>query len=188
MRAFWIIPTLALASTGWATAQDVPPPPPMRGEAASLEDTMKFLQDKLPGKVNYMVYIHDNATGVDKSGKRSFELSNVAADAGHCSVSFHERFVNGTNHVVDGDGALSLKQVREIALMQMDQSIQRATAKDGHPELDIRTDPPVFLVVVRSEPNHSITFDFYDEALSDRVSKALQHAVDLCGGGNQEPF
>jgi hypothetical protein len=29
---------------------------------------------------------------------------------------------------------------------------------------------------------------FYDETLSDRVSKALQHAVDLCGGGRQDPF
>jgi hypothetical protein len=31
-------------------------------------------------------------------------------------------------------------------------------------------------------------FNFYDEALSERVSKALQHAVSLCGGGMPNTF
>jgi hypothetical protein len=31
-------------------------------------------------------------------------------------------------------------------------------------------------------------FNFYDETLCHRVAKALQHAVELCGGGSKEPF
>jgi len=180
MKAFWIS-TLALASIVCVIAQDVPPPPPMRGDAASLKDTMKFIQDKLPGKVNYIVYGHDNVTGVDGTGKRSFEVNNVSADAGLCSIRFHSRFDNGknANNVADRDDEIFLKQVREITLMTMDQVVQRADAKAGHPERSNKVD---------WGEHRAMMFNFYDETMSDRVSKALQHAVDLCGGGSQEPF
>ncbi len=147
---------------------------------------MKFLQDKLPGKVSYVVYDHDNFTRNDSMVKRSFELSNVSADASRCYIGYHYRFVNGAK-IVETDGEIFLKQVRELVLVQMDQEIQLADAKAGHPEHTVKVDPPIFLVVVKSE-KHTTRFNFYDEALSDRVSKALQHAVELCGGGNQEPF
>jgi hypothetical protein len=99
MKPFWIM-TLALASMGWAIAQDVPPPPPMKGDAASLADTMKFLQSKLPGKVNYMVYIHNNVTGNDATKKASTEKSNVSADAGSCRIAYHSlRITDGANYI-----------------------------------------------------------------------------------------
>ena len=149
---------------------------------------MKFIQDKLPGKVNYVVYGHDNIAGTDSTLKRSFDLSNVTADASRCSIGFHYQFDNGKNTgIVDKDEEVFLKQAREIVLMQMDQAVQLADAKAGHPERSTKVDPPVFLVVVKNE-HHSAMFNFYDANLSNRVSQALQHAVDLCGGGNQEPF
>ncbi len=188
MKTLWIT-TLALALMGWATAQDVPPLPPMRGDAASLKDTMKFIQDKLPGRVNYVVYGHDNAAGTDSILKRRFELSDVSADASSCHIGYHWRFDNGKNaNIIDRYDELFLKQVREVVLMQMDQQIQRANAKAGHPEQTVKVDPPIFLVVVVRTNGLSMRFNFYDDALADRVSKALQHAVELCGAGNQEPF
>ena len=71
--------------------------------------------------------------------------------------------------------------------MTNDQMKQRAAAKANRPELSYKVDPPIFELLV-SSPNNNVAFEFYDEALSDRVSKALQHAVDLCGGGKREPF
>ena len=196
MKTFsWIV--LALASPGWAKAQDAPAPPPMRGEFAGLEDTMRFIQDKLPGTVNYIVYVHDNVAGTDAvPSKRSVELSNVSADAGHCWISFHQHLAPGNDTVtfrhlsdVERDVGIYLKQVREIVLMQVDQSLQRSNATRGHPELSVKVDPAVAMVIVRSGPNQTtVNFQFYDETLSDRVSRALQHAVELCGGGNKDPF
>ena len=61
--------------------------------------------------------------------------------------------------------------------------MQRANAKAGHPEVSVKIDPPIALVVIDYDPNRSLMLNFYDETLSDRVSKALQHAVKLCGGG-----
>jgi hypothetical protein len=189
MKGFWIT-TLALASTGWAMAQDIPPLPLLRGDAASLKDTMKFIQAKLPGKVNYIVYGHDNVAGTDSTPlRRTLALSSVVADAESCRIIFHMLFDNGKgSNIIEKDNEIFLKQVQEIVLMQMDQVIQQANAKAGHPEQSAKVDPAIFLVVVRSESNHSMMFNFYDEALSERVSKALQHAVELCGGGKQEPF
>jgi hypothetical protein len=185
-RAF-LITTLVLASTGFAKAQDIPPLPPLRGDAANLTDTMKFIQDKLPSKVNYMVYGHDNITGSDGSIRRSFVLTEVSADAGRCYIGFHSRFDNGKT-ITEKAGELLLKQVQEVSLMQMDTGIQRADAKAGHPERSIKVDPPIAVVVVRSAPNHSMAFNFYDESLAERVSRALQHAVSLCGGGKPDTF
>jgi hypothetical protein len=187
MRAFWIT-MLALASIGWAIAQDVPPLPPLRGDAASLKDTMKFIQDKLPGKVNYVVYVHDSVTGTDSMQKWTVLVTDVSAD--RCSIAFHFQFDNeqhtkNLNEVRE----VSLKDVREVSLAPLDQATQLVLAKRGNPERSVKIDPPVFFLTVRTSTSRGGTgFSFYDEALADRVVKALQHAVDLCGGGNQEPF
>jgi hypothetical protein len=187
MKAFWIT-TLALASMGWAIAQDVPPPPPMRGDAASLQGTMKFIQDKLPGKVNSVLYRHNNISGTDENPiKESFELSNVSADASRCYITFHTRYSNA-DKVFDSDGELFLKQVREVVPTQLETVLQRNAAKGGHPEVSFKVDPAIFVVMLKGESKNNKMFRFYDDTLADRVSKALQHAVELCGGGNQEPF
>jgi hypothetical protein len=79
---------------------------PLRGDAASLTDTMKFIQDKLPGKVNYMVYGHDNITGTDGRILRSLVVTNVSADAGRCYIGFRSTFDNG-KAITEKDGASS---------------------------------------------------------------------------------
>jgi hypothetical protein len=185
--AAWIT-TMALASVVCATPQDIPPLAPLRGDAATLKDTLKFVQEKLPGKVSYIIYPHDNVAGSDLTPiKRSFKLSDVSVDADHCSISFHGQFDKGGDSAyIDKDSDLSLKEVKEITSTQLEQVIQLGNAKAGHPEIGVKVDPAIFVVVVKS--NRSTMFNFFDENLADRVSKALQHAVDLCGGGHQDPF
>ena len=181
------ITILALASVGWAIAQDVPPLEPLRGDAASLKDTMKFIQDKVHGNVNYVVYGHNNRTGGDVSQMRRFEISNVSSDATRCSITFQEYFDNGIKGDIK-DYELLLKPVQNVVLQQMDQTLQQDSAKNGHPEMSIKVEPSIFLVVLYWEPKHRMMFNFYDDTLADRGTKAFQHAVDLCGGGNKDPF
>ena len=167
---FWIT-TLALASMSLAIAQDVPPPPPMRGEAASLKDTMRFLQDKLPGKVNYMMYRHDNITGADISGKFAFELWKVSADADRCRIDAHWRFIVNWETKRDEDALVDLKQVQEIVVISLDQPDQQGAAKAGHPEWSYRIDPPIFSVRAKRDGGQS-AFDFYDETLANQIGRA----------------
>jgi hypothetical protein len=46
----------------------------------------------------------------------------------------------------------------------------------------------MFLVVERRAGNQANGFYFADEEMANRVAKALVHAVELCGGGNKDPF
>jgi hypothetical protein len=193
MKAFWI--TLLLLASTVAKAQDIPPLAPLRGDAATLEDTMKFIQEKLPHTVNYMMYVHDNITGTDSTPQRlSSSVTQVSADAGRCSISFHSTFAVNINSVYELDDEILLKQVRGISLVQADTMQQRAKAQSGHPELSVKADPPITLVTVFWSTGTRTTgvlgggFSFYDDALAERVSRALQHAVSLCGGGKPETF
>src|SRR5450755_4631691 len=123
MKPFWTI--LVALSMGRAIAQhpeEPPPLPAMRGDAASLKDTMKFIQDKLPGRVNYVVYGHDNITGAEPPpAKRSFELSNVYTDDSRCSVRFHWRADNSKGNATEKDGGITLKEAQVIEVAQLDQ-------------------------------------------------------------------
>jgi len=186
MKAFRFA-MLALAAMGCAVAQDVPPPPRPKDEGPSLEVTMKFLQEKLPGQVNYIVYFHDDVVGTDCTNKRSQGVSNVAADAGRCHVGYHLRYIREGETLADNDLGIPLKEVQDIVVMPLEQSLKAANAKNGHPEWSSRVDPPVFLLLPKGWSRGG-GFLFDDETLSHRVAKALQHAVELCGGGNQEPF
>ena len=176
---------LALVSVGWAIAQDVPPLEPLRGDAASLSDTMKFLNDKLPSKVNYAMYGHNTITGTDSPvTKKSYELSYVITSASGCSIRFNKQ-VDGQS---EQPATLSLKRVQDVVLQQMDQATQQAVAKAGQPEVTVTVTPAIFQVVAKVDATHGMLVMYYDETLADRVTKALQHAVDLCGGGNKDPF
>src|SRR5271170_4671024 len=105
MKSLWLT-TLVLAAS--MQAQEIPPLAPLRGDAATLKDTMKFLQDKLPGKVNYIVYEHNNVAGTDSPpSKRSLEMTNVKADPDRCYIGYHFRLDNGTT-VFDQDSGITL--------------------------------------------------------------------------------
>jgi hypothetical protein len=196
MKVFWIITALLVPAS--MKAQDIPPLAPLRGDAANLADTMKFIEEKLPRTVNYMLYVHDNVGGTDAPPTRmSTTVTQVSANAGRCSIGFHSKLEVKVNSVHEMDGEIFLKQVRGISLVQADTLQQRAKAQAGHPELSVKGDPPITLVIVTSAPNDNGErvkvvlgggFAFYDDSLADRVLKALQHAVALCGGGKPETF
>jgi hypothetical protein len=46
----------------------------------------------------------------------------------------------------------------------------------------------MFLVVARGAGNQNTGFYFLDEDVANRIAKAMVHAVELCGGGNKDPF
>jgi len=184
MKAFWTIAPLLLASV-FANAQEIPPLAPLRGDVASLSDTLNFIVEKLPVTANFMIYGHNNITGTDDPPIRASQaLTKASSNAGSCSISFHLKF--GTS--VERDGEILLKQVQEVSFMPWETSSQQANAKAGHPEQTVKVDPAITLVVVKIAPNRRVTFNFYDESLAERVTLALKHAVSLCGGGKPETF
>jgi len=137
-----------------------------------------------------MLYGHNSITGIDASPlKASFALTQVSANAGRCSVTFHSTFDRqGNKSILEKDGEILMKQVQEISLAQLETVLQQSQAKAGHPEVGFKVDPPIALVVVKTAPDQVMRFNFYEESLAERVSLALKHAVSLCGGGKPETF
>jgi hypothetical protein len=170
-------------------AEKAPPRKP-KNKGPSLDVTMKFIQDKLNsvGTVNVVSYVHDGVAGNDWTAQFAYGISPVNANALGCLVNYHFKQVLNGQSVRDQDAGIPLKLVENIIVMPIDQSLKEVNAKEGHPSLSTRTDPPAFtLRAVRSDGASNEIF-FQDQDLANRVATAMVHAVELCGGGNKDPF
>jgi hypothetical protein len=170
----------------------VPPPPKPADEGPSLEVTMKFIQDKLNdvGTLNFVVFLHDNVAGTDLANRNKLELSNVAANAGACRISYHVKWELNGAVTQDIDAWFPLKDVGDILVMPIEQAFKAVDTAAGHPGFTYRSDPPLFVLQARRTNSKAVNeIDFADEQIANRVAKAMVHAVELCGGGAKpEPF
>lgn len=194
-------------------AQEVPPPPRPPDEGPSLEVTMKFIEDKLngQGKVNYVLTRHDSRTNrVQDLGSISNTLSEANAKAEPCTLSFSSIYLSTADRVerrID----LSLREAEKLAVSPAADVSNRRLAEAGHPEVTEETAPAIFILTVqmlqgksvrvRSQSalsteesangerrQKSVDLIFRDEELAQRMAKAMVHAIEVCGGGNKDPF
>jgi hypothetical protein len=189
---------LSLFSLVPAFAQDTPPPPipplpPMSSFGPSLAETMKFIVEKLGsiGPVNYISYGHDNVSGRDLTpNKWSYEMTNVRIDAAGCRIDFRRREMINGGVPQEVNAGISLKNVRQVVVATAEQELNAANARAGSPNVTAHVDPPVFMVFAWIDPSKytGAVFRLYDEPLANRMANALTHAVELCGGGNKDPF
>jgi hypothetical protein len=145
--------------------------------STSLEDTMKFIQDKLgeTGPINHLAYYHDKKNRQDWTAQFNGEISNVRASAADCRITFHWRASWDGVVFADGDPSLSLKLVQEIEVVSREQELQELNTAAGHSEWSARVDRPLFVVRATVPNKRYYTFYFYDEAVANRVAKALAH-------------
>jgi hypothetical protein len=188
MKRCWMMICFSILALSAALAQQkkaVPAPPKPADEGPNLEDTMKFVQDKLGdvGAVNYAAYGHDNATGNDWTNQLKTEATNVVADASSCRISYHWKMGINGGAEPDSETSFLLKTVGDVLVMTMEQDMKEQATAQGHPVWSFRVDPPVFVLKVRRKDKGSNVFDFFDEQLANRLAKAMVHAVELCGGG-----
>lgn len=184
---------VVLAVSG-ALAQEkktVPPSPKPEDEEPSLAVTMKFIQDKLNDVVpaNYVVYTHDDIKGADWANQFKSEVTKVVANPTQCSINYHWKIERDGKVIEDDDAWFSLKDIEDSVAMSLEQEFKELATAAGHPSWSARIDPPVFVLKVRRTNKRVNDFDFFDEQLTNRVAKAMVHAVELCGGGSKpEPF
>ena len=103
-----------------------------------------------------------------------------------------------------------LRKIESIQVEAWQNLVNRQWAEAAHPEISSTYTPavvgltliaskPVFSfhnsftvgkrqAVVSDDPSKEDFLTFRDEETANRVAKALTHAVELCGGGNKEPF
>jgi hypothetical protein len=158
----------------------------------SLAATMQFIQDKLNGlgRVTYAETL-ETPSGHTFSNTFTIEASNVVADRNQCRISYHWKKtmdVPTAQVVVDEDQGFSVRDFQNIVVKPFAQYLTEYNAIHG-PHLAVpSTNPSLSALVLHPTDGKDRFFLFTDEALAGRVVKALTHAVELCGGGNKEPF
>lgn len=105
---------------------------------------------------------------------------------------------------------VSFKDVESVTVEAMQDRLNRGYAKAGHPEITSTVTPSIFEVVLSApkplfsfhrtvtkggqpakdsdNTSKEVSLSFYDETIATRVSNAMTHAMELCGGGNKDPF
>jgi hypothetical protein len=199
-----------------ATAQDVPPPPKPTDDGPSLEATMKFIQDKLNGQgdVNYVVTNRNSRADTATELGISVTVSDANANPASCIVSFTKNVAFWESHEHERI-ELSFREAEKLAVSSATDVFNRESASSGHPEETHVYAPSVFLLTVKmlegkrvrthsgttggtAQQGHQATWSdwvgrsvslvFREEEMAQRVAKAMLHAIELCGGGNEDPF
>jgi hypothetical protein len=203
MKAGTAVAVLICVAFGWvaltaAVPQTTAPPAPVpTGADPSLEDTLKFIQDKLGtmGAVTFTVYITDNGqypTSNDTTW--TFQISNVHVDQSQCSITYHAEEKN--NHHMwplkiapKGDVSISLRKHPVIAVKSYVLNQNEFNLRRGLPRfVATATNPDVSVLWIGDRQGNHVIIPFTDIALATRLGNALNHAADLCSDTKQEPF
>ena len=171
--------------------QAVPPPPRPADSGPSLQATMQFIQGKLSdiGTVNFVNFVQNTNDNSTFNVNWTEEVTNVVADPATCRVSDHWKAIENGSTTQEVDGWFELRDVDRVIVKPMEQYQSEQDASLGNPNLiTTATNPRMTALVVLRPHNISYLFPFTDADMADRVAKALTHAVELCGGGNKEPF
>jgi hypothetical protein len=183
-----------LATTGSQQAvpqKPVPPPPKPADSGPSLAVTMQFLQQKLNeiGKVTFVLFTQNVTDGSTATITIMSEVSNVVADPTGCRVSFHWKTARDGAPATDQDFAFVLNSVQDIVVKPFPQYQSEVNASAGMPNIIVTsTNPTLTTLLVRRSVANYFNFPVIDVDLADRLAKAFTHAVELCGGGNKDPF
>jgi hypothetical protein len=178
-----LLSALALAQTA------VQPPPKPADSGPSLAATMQFIQEKVgqQGKINFALYVHDNAAGNDWIVQKALEVTNIVPHPETCILNFHVKLWENGSIVVDQDLGIPFRDAEDVIIQPVEQSIKENDNKAGYTTRSYRSDPPVFALRVRRKATYNELY-FTDEETANRVAKAMVHAVELCGGSNKDPF
>jgi len=186
-----VLSFVALLSAAALAQTAVPSLPRPADNGPSLEVTMQFLQEKLSdiGKVTFLSYTQNTRDGSNTSETDSNEVSNVAANANQCRISYHWKVIMDGRLDQAKDCWFSLRDVQDIVIKPYAQYQTELDASLGNPHiLTPSTNPPLSALLVRRAHGIYNLFPITDADTADRIAKAFTHAVELCGGGNRAPF
>jgi hypothetical protein len=158
------------------------------GSEPSKMETIAFISDKVnqQGVVNVAGYLHDNATGKDSLTRESWEQSKFVIDPRRkCRMGYHKKITINGNITVDSDFWAMLQGVLKVEVLPIEQAWKRFDSRNGDTTLTYKADPSVSVVRLNVADGTYLDFAFYEKDLADRVGKAFEHVVDICGGGKE---
>jgi hypothetical protein len=154
--------------------------------APSLADTLRFIEEKLndAGAVDF----RDNTDGSDDLKMSwSHRLTQAAADPSSCLVRVNSRYTANGKAIQNEKEVVSFRRVEKLEVASRQDVLNRYNQARGEPS-SFRTEPVVYQVTVTYLGGGILELYFRDEEMANRIAKAMNHAVELCGGGSKDPF
>jgi hypothetical protein len=195
MTKLCVVPSVLIFAAVTAGAQNVPPPPkPPSGP--SLEVTMKYIEDKLNG-VNFTT-IQKSNTGDSHSWR--LKITSAQGVPQGCMLSWRlTQFDLDEKNAQDTYSRLSLGDAKAVTVQSLSDYYHQA----GFDADDFLFFPQVYRLTIKmqsgkaahshidAEPDGDVTevvAELPDKEYADRLAKAIVHAIELCGGGDNDPF
>jgi TPR repeat protein len=156
----------------------------------SLAETLQYIEEKINqnGLVNYAIHVHDNQDGRNWTIQKNEAFTGVVTEPDTCKLSYHWKSIGDGVVQIDADAWFPFTAVANVKVTTVAAVAKLNDAAHGHLTRDATVDPPAYEVVVQKQGNGKNAFIFADEDIANRVAKAMTHAAQLCGGGDQDPF
>jgi hypothetical protein len=150
----------------------------------SLNDTLRFIEQKLNSESS----VAYESRSEDTSSRDSFQVVDAHSDPATCQVRYRARFSSDGGPFMDRKLVLSFRRVQKIEILTEQDSLNRAMEQGGSNIRFVMT-PATYRVNVTSSGGQLIASAlFADEAMADRVAKAMNHAAEICRPETKEPF
>jgi len=183
-------------------SQDVPLPPKPTDDGLTLEFTMKYIQDRLNAvDIKWTQTGHADAGDIHYEDK--YSVASAEADPKGCTIAYQEilrdRSLDTSSSSTDVESfhySISLRAVANV-------TVQPRSEFDRRLGFNREYSPAVYALTIKMVPGKALhlqrwrrdyedrgeaTLFLPDEDLAGRLAKALVHAVELCGGGDKDPF
>jgi hypothetical protein len=195
MTKLRVVPSVLIFAALSAAAQNVPAPP-KPDSGPSLEVTMKYIEDKL-NAVNFTT-IQTGHTGDD--GRWRISITSARGVPQGCGLSWQlTLFDLDEKNAQNTYSRLSLGDARAVTV----QSASDFYHQKGFDADDFQFQPQYYRLTIKMQsgkPAHShidadpdsdaseVIAELPDEESANRLAKAVVHAIELCGGGDNDPF
>jgi len=179
--------------------------PQPQDSGPSLAVTMKYIEEKLNAASVTSLVTFGGATYVARVA-----ITLAKADPQDCKLSWHfaESDDSAPDHIpiaprrLETDWALSLRDAGAVTVQTMSDYHRHSPGYSGN-EMELRPDYYVLSIKMQPEKtalahvgraegaNWSMPFadvQVPDEDIANRLSRAVDHAITLCGGGDKDPF
>jgi hypothetical protein len=150
----------------------------------SLSDTLRFIEQKL-NKETSVAY--ESRTG-DTSSRDSFQVVDAHLDAATCQVRYRELMASDGKPFGNYKTVISFRRVQKLEVLTVQDFANRLMEQGGSDTRFIVTPAVYRLGVTDSGGQNMAWVNFADEAMADRVAKAMNHAAEICRPTNKEPF
>jgi len=150
----------------------------------SLNDTLRFIEQKLNSETS----VAYESRSEDTSSRVSIQVVDAHSDPATCQVRYRELFSSDDRPFSDLNLVLSFRRVQKIEILTEQESVNRAMEQTRSDYRVVMT-PATYRVNVTSSGGQPIaSAHFADEAMADRVAKAMNHAAEICRPETKEPF